>query len=54
MKTRSELNVRVYDALLAAGIENPFPQQDVHVRSVAPSAGAALAGLAPPQAQRPG
>jgi small-conductance mechanosensitive channel len=52
--TRSELNVRVYDALQSAGIEIPFPQQDVHVRTVAPAAGAALAGLVPPQAQRPG
>jgi small-conductance mechanosensitive channel len=53
VKTRSELNVRVYDALQAAGIEIPFPQQDVHVRSVAPAAGTALAGLAAPQAPRP-
>ena len=53
VKTRSELNVRVYDALQAAGIEIPFPQQDVHVRSVAPAAGAALAGLPAPQAPRP-
>jgi small-conductance mechanosensitive channel len=51
--TRSELNVRVYDALQTAGIEIPFPQQDVHVRSVAPAAGAALAGLPSPQAPRP-
>ena len=42
VKTRSELNVRVNDALRMAGIEIPFPQQDVHVRSVDP---AALAGL---------
>ena len=53
VKIRSDLNVRVYDALQAAGIEIPFPQQDVHVRSVAPAAGAALAGLAPPQGPRP-
>jgi small-conductance mechanosensitive channel len=53
VRTRSELNVRVYDALQAAGIEIPFPQQDVHVRTVAAAAGAALAGAGPPQAQRP-
>jgi len=53
VKTRSELNVRVYDALQAAGIEIPFPQQDVHVRTVAAAAGAALAGGGAPQAQRP-
>jgi len=53
VKTRSELNVRVYDALQGAGIEIPFPQQDVHVRTVAPTAGATLAGAGAPQAQRP-
>ena len=42
VKTRSELNVRVNDALRMAGIEIPFPQQDVHLRSVDPSALAAL------------
>ena len=51
VKIRSQLTVRVYDALVAAGIEIPFPQQDVHVRSVTPAAGAVLAGLG--QAQEP-
>jgi small-conductance mechanosensitive channel len=46
VKIRSDLTVRVYDALMHAGIEIPFPQQDVHVRTVSPAAGAALAGLA--------
>ncbi len=45
VKIRSDLTVRVYDALNAAGIEIPFPQQDVHVRTVSPAAGALLAGL---------
>ena len=45
---RSELAVRVHDALRDAGISIPFPQQDVHVRSIAPEAGAALARPAPP------
>jgi len=53
VNTRSELNVRVYDALQGAGIEIPFPQQDVHVRTVAPAAEAALAGAGAPPAQRP-
>ena len=48
VKIRSDMTVRVNDALVAAGIEIPFPQQDVHVRSVAPEAGAALARRAPP------
>jgi small-conductance mechanosensitive channel len=48
VRIRSDLAVRVYEALKAAGIQIPFPQQDVHVRSVAPSAKAALAGLAAP------
>jgi small-conductance mechanosensitive channel len=43
VKIRSNLTVRVHDALLAAGIEIPFPQQDLHVRSVAPAVAAALA-----------
>jgi small-conductance mechanosensitive channel len=31
---RSNMAVRVYDALKDAGIEIPFPQQDVHLRSI--------------------
>ena len=50
---RSNLTVRVHDALLAAGIEIPFPQQDVHVRSVTPAAAAALAAIGS-QGPRPG
>jgi small-conductance mechanosensitive channel len=45
---RSELTVRVYEALRAAGIEIPFPQQDLHLRSISPDAGAVLARR-PPQ-----
>jgi small-conductance mechanosensitive channel len=45
---RSELAIRVHDALRDAGIAIPFPQQDVHLRSVAPEAGAALARQASP------
>jgi small-conductance mechanosensitive channel len=53
VKIRSDLNVRVYDALLAAGIEIPFPQHDLHLRTVSPAAGVALAGLVP-TGSRPG
>jgi potassium efflux system protein len=34
----------VYDALGKAGIEIPFPQRDLHVRSVDPKARQALGG----------
>lgn len=40
---RSELTIRVYDALRAEGIEIPFPQQGLHLRSVSPEAIAQLA-----------
>ena len=49
VRIRTELTVRVYEALRAAGIEIPFPQQDLHLRSVAPEAGAVLAGQRPPE-----
>jgi potassium efflux system protein len=35
---RSELTVRVHDALKDAGIEIPFPQHDLHLKSVSPDA----------------
>jgi small-conductance mechanosensitive channel len=54
VKIRSDLNVRVYDALRAAGIEIPFPQHDLHLRTVSPAAGTALAGLVPPAGSRSG
>jgi small-conductance mechanosensitive channel len=45
---RSEMSMRLYDALTAAGIEIPFPQRDVHVRSIdAASRSALQAALAP-------
>jgi len=34
---RTELTTRVYEALRAAGIEIPFPQQDIHLRTVPPA-----------------
>jgi small-conductance mechanosensitive channel len=45
VKIRSDLSVRVYDALKAAGIEIPFPQQDLHLRSVSDSVRDQLASL---------
>lgn len=45
---RSEMSARVYEALATAGIQIPFPQQDVHLKSVASEVAAGLA------AQRPG
>jgi potassium-dependent mechanosensitive channel len=41
---RSELTVRVHDALAAAGIEIPFPQRDLHLKSVSLEARAGLEG----------
>ncbi len=41
---RTEMTARVYEALAKEGIEIPFPQQAVHLRSVAPGAGQQLAG----------
>ena len=43
---RTEMTARVYEALAKEGIEIPFPQQAVHLRSVAPAAGQQLAGTA--------
>ncbi|MBF6025513.1 mechanosensitive ion channel family protein [Lysobacter niastensis] len=40
---RSDLVSRVYASLVGAGIEIPYPQQDVHLRSVSPEAQSALA-----------
>jgi len=46
---RSNMTVRVCDALTAAGI--PFPQQDLHLRSISPELRAELAGVGPRQAR---
>lgn len=48
---RSELMTRVHAALREAGIEMPFPQQDMHLRSISAEVGALLR---PPTAGRPG
>lgn len=49
VKTRSNLAVRVYDAITDAGIEIPFPQQDLHLRSISPEVQAALLQASPPK-----
>jgi len=41
---RSRLTVGIYEALRAEGIQIPFPQQDLHLRSVSPEASAQLFG----------
>jgi small-conductance mechanosensitive channel len=43
-RTRSELALAVHDALEQAGVEIPFPQRDLHLRSAEPAARAALPG----------
>jgi potassium efflux system protein len=48
VKIRSNLTLRVYDALQAAGIEIPFPQHDLHLRTVAPEIKEGIAGAGRP------
>ncbi|WP_258231537.1 mechanosensitive ion channel [Achromobacter pulmonis] len=40
---RSDLLSRMYAALTQAGIEIPYPQTDLHLRSISEAAGATLA-----------
>jgi len=51
---RSDVNLALLRTLNAAGVEIPFPQQSLHVRSVSPDAAAALAGRGGPQGSRSG
>ena len=48
---RSQIALDIHRALREAGIEIPFPQRDLHLRSVDPAAGRALAGEAAPEAR---
>ena len=48
---RSDLVTRIYKALNEAGIELPFPQQDIHLRSVSEDAMVTLRGM---KEERPG
>ena len=43
---RTEMTARVYEAFAREGIEIPLPQQDLHLRTVAPEAAERLAGMA--------
>ncbi|MNT96417.1 mechanosensitive channel MscS [compost metagenome] len=48
IEIRSDLLARMYDALRAAGINIPFPQRDLHLRSVSDDASRALFAARPP------
>jgi potassium-dependent mechanosensitive channel len=45
LSIKSDLTLAVHDALYAAGIEIPFPQRDLHVRSVDPAAAVRLGAV---------
>lgn len=45
VRFRSDLTVHLHDALAAGGFEIPFPQRDLHLRSVAPEVRASVAEL---------
>jgi potassium-dependent mechanosensitive channel len=45
---KSDLTVAVHDAIYAAGIEIPFPQRDLHLRSVDPQAVARIGAVQSP------
>ncbi len=49
LSIKSALTLAVHDAIYAAGIEIPFPQRDLHVRSIDPQAVARIGAVqAPP------
>ena len=41
--------IEIHRVLNEAGIDIPFPQRDLHLRSIAPGLGAELGALANPQ-----
>ena len=47
LPVKSEIALAVHDALAAAGIAIPFPQRDLHLRSVAPEAARAISAAGP-------
>ncbi|MGE8681597.1 MAG: mechanosensitive ion channel family protein [Achromobacter marplatensis] len=51
---RSDMLTGMYTALKQAGIEIPFPQRDLHLRSISDEAGAMLATRPPPAATESG
>jgi small-conductance mechanosensitive channel len=50
---RTEMTARVYEALAREGIAIPFPQQDIHIRSVSPGVEQPFTGAIPPQPGAP-
>lgn len=50
---RTEMTARVYEALNGEGIEIPYPQQAIHIRTVPPGFGQPFAGAMPPQPGAP-
>jgi small-conductance mechanosensitive channel len=50
---QGQLLVDIHRALREAGIEIPFPQRDLHLRSVEPAASSALEGAVPKWPERP-
>jgi small-conductance mechanosensitive channel len=50
---RTEMTARVYEALAKEGIEIPYPQQDIHIRSVSAEIGQQFAAATPPQPRGP-
>jgi small-conductance mechanosensitive channel len=51
-RIRSELSVAVQRALAEAGISVPFPQRDLHLRTVSPTASSELGRADPPAPRR--
>lgn len=45
---RSDLVIALHDALARAGLQTPFPQRDLHLRSIAPGIEAASSALSSP------
>ena len=48
LRIKSDLTLAVHDALYEAGIEIPFPQRDLHLRSVDPQAVARIGAVTAP------
>ena len=53
LQVRSELYATIYTALADAGIEIPFPQRDLHLRSIDPRAAGSLQAKTPADEPRP-
>lgn len=54
IEIRSDMLARMYDALRDAGIQIPFPQRDLHLRSVSEEAGRAIHAAWPADPHGPG